>query len=146
MKGLTITPLKRIEHPKGNIFHAIKKSSPGFQGFGEAYFSTIIKGETKGWKRHNRMTLNLVVPVGSVRFCCREYTDGVLGDHEVVDISSNNYVRLTIDPRLWVAFHGLSEGTNLILNVADLEHDPDEQESLPLSSLDFPWPQGEDKK
>jgi dTDP-4-dehydrorhamnose 3,5-epimerase len=146
MKGVTITPLKRIEHPKGDIFHAMKKSSPGFYGFGEAYFSTIVRGETKGWKRHNRMTLNLVIPVGSVRFCCREYVDGVQGNHETIDLSRDNYARLTVAPGLWVAFHGLSEGTNLILNMADLEHDPDEQESLPLEALDFPSPNSKDQK
>ena len=68
IKGLFLTPLKIIYHPNGNIFHGIKRSDNGFSGFGEAYFSTIKGGQIKGWKRHTRMTLNLVVPLGKVIF------------------------------------------------------------------------------
>ena len=51
MDGITLTPLKQIFNPKGNIFHALKKSDIGFNGFGEAYFSTINQNEIKGWKK-----------------------------------------------------------------------------------------------
>ena len=61
MDGLILTPMKQIHHPKGNIFHAMKKSDLGYNGFGEAYFSTINKGDVKGWKKHTKMTLNLLV-------------------------------------------------------------------------------------
>ena len=63
MDGVILTPLKQIYNSKGDIFHAMKKSDKGFNGFGEAYFSTILKGEIKGWKKHTRMTLNIIVPV-----------------------------------------------------------------------------------
>ena len=68
MDGVILTPLKQIPHQKGDIFHAMKKSDIGFDGFGEAYFSTINKGEIKGWKKHTKMTLNLIVPVGEIEF------------------------------------------------------------------------------
>ena len=41
VEGVLLTPLKRIHHPKGDVFHGMKKSDAGFSGFGEAYFSTI---------------------------------------------------------------------------------------------------------
>ena len=41
MDGVIISTLKQIHHPKGDIFHVIKKSDVGFSGFGEAYFSII---------------------------------------------------------------------------------------------------------
>ena len=47
MDGIILTPLKRINHPKGDIFHAMKKTDLGFEGFGEAYFSTINEIEPK---------------------------------------------------------------------------------------------------
>ena len=68
MDGVIISPLKKIHHPKGDIFHAIKKSDVGFFGFGEAYFSTVNQGDIKGWKKHKEMILNLVVPVGEIEF------------------------------------------------------------------------------
>ena len=66
--GVILTPLKKILHPKGDIFHGMKKDDNGYVGFGEAYFSTINNGEIKGWNKHKRMTLNLVVPMGEVTF------------------------------------------------------------------------------
>ena len=64
IEGVILTPLNKICHPKGDVFHGMKKSDVGFVGFGEAYFSTVNYTEIKGWNRHKRMTLNLVVPVG----------------------------------------------------------------------------------
>ena len=66
MDGITLTPLRRIENPKGDIFHAMKASDTGFSGFGEAYFSTVNKSDIKGWKKHTKMTLNLIVVMGEV--------------------------------------------------------------------------------
>ena len=68
MDGIILTPLKQIHHPKGDIYHAMKKSDIGFENFGEAYFSTIIKNDIKGWKKHTKMTLNLIVPSGEIEF------------------------------------------------------------------------------
>ena len=66
MEGVTVHPLKHIVVPKGDIYHALKSTDEGYVGFGEAYFSQIEHGAAKGWKRHTRMTLILVVPVGAV--------------------------------------------------------------------------------
>ncbi|MFW5625378.1 MAG: dTDP-4-dehydrorhamnose 3,5-epimerase, partial [Campylobacter hyointestinalis] len=66
MDGVILTPLKQIYNPKGNIFHAMKNSDIGYLGFGEAYFSTIDQNKIKGWKKHTKMTLNLIVPIGEI--------------------------------------------------------------------------------
>ena len=68
IKGVEVSHLKIIDTPGGNVMHAMKKSSLGYVGFGEAYFSQIHKGAIKGWKRHSQMTLNIIVPIGSIRF------------------------------------------------------------------------------
>ena len=68
MDGIILTPLNQIHHPKGDIYHAMKKSDDGFDGFGEAYFSTVHKNDIKGWKKHRDMTLNLLVPIGEIKF------------------------------------------------------------------------------
>ena len=54
--NLSIIPLK-----KGNVFHALKTTESDFQGFGEAYFSTVNFNDIKAWKKHKKMTLNIVV-------------------------------------------------------------------------------------
>ena len=68
MEGVILTPLKQIQHSKGNIFHGMKSGDIGYSGFGEAYFSTVESNAIKGWKLHREMVLNLVVPKGAIRF------------------------------------------------------------------------------
>jgi dTDP-4-dehydrorhamnose 3,5-epimerase len=133
-----LTPLKRVSLEAGDVMHALKASQAGFRGFGEAYFTTIVEHAIKGWKRHRRMTLNLVVPVGHVRFVVSEPEIGATHYH-VVELGPDNYQRLTLPPAHWFAFQGRSATTSLILNIADIEHDPDEGEQRPLSDFGFDW-------
>jgi len=134
MDGIKLNDLKIISHPKGNILHAIKSSSNGFENFGEAYFSTINFKEIKGWKSHTKMTLNFIVPAGKVKFVIY---DGLNFFSETLSV--NNYKRLTIKPNLWVAFQGISKQTNLVLNIASIEHDPDEAINLELTEIPYDW-------
>ncbi len=134
MDGVKLTSLKVIPNLKGDIFHAIKSSSDGFFKFGEAYFSEIKFNEIKGWKMHKEMVLNLVVAIGEVQF--------VIFDGKsffTITLSKNNYQRLTIQPNLWVAFKGLSNSTNLILNIASIEHDPQESLNKELFEIKYDW-------
>ena len=39
-----------------------------FNHFKESYFSTVNGDVIKPWKKHNKMTLNLVVPLGEIKF------------------------------------------------------------------------------
>ncbi len=135
MDGIKLTPLKQIFNPKGDVFHAMKKSDEGFVQFGEAYFSTIQKGETKGWKKHTEMTLNLVVPIGEIEFTV--YNEG-LKEFFNVKLSQKNYQRLTVQPNMWVAFRGLGE-ENMLLNLASMEHDPKEAVNIDLTEIDYEW-------
>ena len=135
MDGITITPLKQIHNQKGDVYHAMKKSDVGFIDFGEAYFSTIYKGNVKGWKKHTEMTLNLVVPVGSIEFVLYNETDK---EFYSVILSQQNYQRLTVSPGLWMAFRGLDEN-NMLLNLASIEHNPKEAISVELEKIFYDW-------
>jgi dTDP-4-dehydrorhamnose 3,5-epimerase len=139
--GAMLTPLKSIFHPKGDVFHAMKASDPGFAGFGEAYFSTVNHGDIKGWKKHRRMTLNLVVPIGEIWFALHDDRDGSPARNSFFDVSlsKENYQRLTVPPGVWLGFKGLGKQLNLLLNLADLEHDPAEVKILPLDHIPFDW-------
>ena len=74
IEGVILTPLKQIVNPKGDLYHAMKQSDNGYKSFGEAYFSTVIKDEIKGWKKHTVMVLNLIVPIGAVEFIIYDRT------------------------------------------------------------------------
>ena len=133
MDGVTLTPLKQITHPKGDIFHAMKASDDGFFGFGEAYFSTVNQGEVKGWKKHTEMTLNLVVVTGEIKFVV--YDDNSFYS---VKLSKNNYQRLTVEPGLWLAFRGISV-ENMLLNLASIEHNTNECKNVDMYSFNYDW-------
>ena len=133
MDGVILTPLKQIHSLKGDVFHAMKKSDEGFFGFGEAYFSTINTGEIKGWKKHVEMTLNLIVIKGEIEF--------VVYDEDSfysVKLSKNNYQRLTVKPGLWLAFRGCSV-ESILLNLANIEHNLNESESIDLHDIAYDW-------
>lgn len=132
-----LTPLRRIATPKGDVLHGMKAGDPGFAGFGEAYFTQIEAGATKGWKRHFAMTLNLVCPHGAVRVGVRDGTTMVL-DTVLSPDSAETYHRLTVPPTYWVAFHGAAGETSMLLNLASLKHDPQEAETIGLEN--FAWP------
>jgi dTDP-4-dehydrorhamnose 3,5-epimerase len=139
LKGVLITPLRIIPTPKGDVLHALKASDPGFAGFGEAYFSSVLPGVTKGWKRHRRMTLNLVVPVGRIRFVLHDDRSGEFQDVVLSPESAGTYCRLTVEPSLWLAFRGEADRISILMNLASLPHDPDEAENCPLEAIAWRW-------
>ena len=136
IKGVFLTKLKKISHPSGNVFHGIKKSDLGFNGFGEAYFSTINYKNIKAWKKHTKMTLNLIVPVGEIKFVLFDEKENKFLK---IKLSVSNYQRLTIPPNIWMGFEGRKQGLNLLLNLADMEHDPDEIIRLELDKIKYKW-------
>lgn len=135
MDGVILTSLKQIYNPKGNIFHAMKNSDIGYSGFGEAYFSTIDQNKIKGWKKHIKMTLNLIVPIGEIEFIIYNEKNK---DFFSVKLSKNNYQRLTVSPNLWMAFRGIGE-YNMLLNLASIEHDPNEAVNVDLDEIQYDW-------
>jgi dTDP-4-dehydrorhamnose 3,5-epimerase len=140
LEGMIITPLKRIETPKGDVFHALKNSDNGYDGFGEAYFSTVNQGEIKGWKKHIVMVLNLIVPLGAIRFVAYDERESsqTCGDFYEIEISSTNYSRLTFPPGIWLAFQGRS-ANNMLLNIASIEHEPSEAINMNIEDLKYSW-------
>jgi len=135
VEDIRITPLRRIAVEGGDVLHAMKCTDPGYVDFGEAYFSMIEHGTVKAWKRHTRMTLNLVVPTGQVRFV---FVDEAGAQREIV-IGEEHYVRLTVPPGLWFGFQGVASSGSLLLNVADIPHDPDEVERKGVEEIRFGW-------
>jgi len=139
IKDVLITKLDIIDTPGGSVMHAIRESSVGFVGFGEAYFSQVDKGAVKAWKCHKKMTLNLIVPVGEVRFVLFDDREISNVQFQEIIISKNNYSRLTVPPMIWVGFQGLSDGGSMLLNIADIEHDPNEVDRKEIDKINYDW-------
>jgi len=132
---ILVTPLKRITTEGGDVLHAIKISDPGFEDFGEAYFSLIENGAIKAWKKHIKMTLNLIVPIGKVKFV---FTDNS-GNFRYEIIGEGRYSRLTVPPGIWFGFEGIFSPKSLVLNVADFQHDSQEIERKKIDEIIYKW-------
>ena len=79
------------------------------------------------------MTLNIIVVKGEIEF--------VVYDNKSffnVILSLNNFQRLTVGSGLWLAFRGLSSD-NMLLNLANIEHDPKESENKDLKDFPYDW-------
>lgn len=137
VEQILVTPLRRIHLSGGDVLHGMKRDDPGFIDFGEAYFSIIEAGAIKAWKRHLRMTLNFVVPVGSVQFVFVNELGS--SREEVIGMEVGRYVRLTVPPGIWFGFKGLFAPSSMLMNVADIPHDPAEIERKGLEDIAFDW-------
>ena len=140
IEGIQLYPMKQITNPKGDLYHVLHATDAGYAGFGEAYFSYIKEGVVKGWKRHNRITLNIVVPVGEIKFVV--YDDRkdspTRGQYEEFILSPTaNYKRLTVPPGLWLAFVGLGKGQSLLLDIIPEVHDEHEASRLELDKIPY---------
>ena len=136
-----LVSLPPIPTSGGEVLRALRSTDDDFVGFGEAYCSTVGRGVVRAWKQHQRMTSNLVVPHGRVRFVFHTPDSG--SEFLVHEIGEGNYGRLTVPSGIWFGFQGLGEPHSIVLNVADLVHDPDECLTKERDTIPFDWPESE---
>ena len=129
---IKVVPLKTFKIESGNVMHALKASEKEFNGFQEAYFSMIKKDKIKAWKKHLKMTMNLIVPIGSVMFA---FYDEKGENFKTIEIGEKNYSRITVPPKIWFGFIGKSNQDSLILNISNIIHDEKEIERKPIEFL-----------
>ena len=134
MSKIKIKKLKKFKLEDGDVYHALKASESEYYGFKEAYFSTIKNNKIKAWKRHYKMTMNLIVPIGKEQFVFYDENKNLLKN---LMIGEENYSRITVPPMIWFGFKGVSLDTSYILNISNEIHDPLEVELKPLTFLNF---------
>ena len=136
LEDILLTPLKTINTDGGNVRHVIKTTDKNFKGFGEAYFSNINSGSIKAWKRHNKMSMNLVVPLGSVKFVFYDDEQSLVLEKE---IGEKNYSLITVPPGIWFGFMGIGSSDSIVLNIANIIHDPEEVSRVNQSEIKYNW-------
>ena len=144
ISGVVITELRQIADARGAVLHMAQAGADDGLLIGECYFSEILPGVVKAWKRHRVQTQRLAVPVGRVRFVVfddRESstTRGTIDSFELG--RPDAYVRLQVPPGLWYGFACLGDTPALLANCPDQRHDPAETETQPLdaSLIPFDW-------
>lgn len=141
IQGVEIIPLRQIPDDKGMVMHMLRSDSPYFTKFGEIYFSVVKFKKIKAWKRHKLMTQNFAVPVGRINVVLFDDrpdspTRGLVQE---VRLGQSEFSLLKIPPMLWYGFTGLTEEDSLIVNCADLPHDPLESERIDAGSSQIPY-------
>jgi dTDP-4-dehydrorhamnose 3,5-epimerase len=128
--GVTVTPLRRIPDERGAVFHMLREDSPGFERFGEIYFSMVYPGAIKAWHLHREMTLNYAVPVGMIKLVCYDDREGssTRGNLLELHVGELNYALVTIPPFVWNGFKGEGTEPALVANCSTVPHRPDEIE------------------
>jgi len=133
LKKIKEIKLKKFVLKKGNVLRALKKKDKFFYGFEEVYFSMIKKNQVKGWKKHNKMKMNLIVPIGKVEF--KFYSEKENKFRKII-IGEKNYRRIFVPEGIWFAFKGHNK-INLIMNISNKIHSKKEVSTKKLKELKF---------
>lgn len=142
IEGLTLTGLRQIGDERGAVLHMLRCDDPEFTRFGECYFSEVLPGAVKAWKRHRSQTQNLAVPVGRILMVIFDDRESSLtgGRVQVLELGRPDaYARLQIPPGLWYGFGCISDTPALLANCTDLPHDPGESERRPADDPLIPY-------
>lgn len=141
IEGLVIQVLQQIIDDRGKVMHMLRNDSPLFTKFGEIYFSVVNPGVVKAWKRHLKMTQNLVVPIGRIKLVLYDSRQNSTSyrNIKVLQIGEDNYCLVKIPPLLWYGFQNISPYPSLIVNCADIPHDPAEVEQLDYVDKRIPY-------
>jgi dTDP-4-dehydrorhamnose 3,5-epimerase len=143
IQGVKTFPLKQISLDKGDVWHGLKNTDDGYKGFGEVYFSNVVPGQIKGWKKHTETTLNLVVLKGEIEFVFfddRKESE-TYGTFYSVTASENKekYNRICVSPGIWMAFRCISKEQALLMDVIDQPHSDNESERKNLEEINYNW-------
>ena len=140
--GVLVTGLRQIVDERGAVLHHMRCDAPEFTAFGESYFSEMIPGAVKAWKRHNGQIQHVAVPVGRVRYVIYDDREASpsRGGLDVIELGRpDDYLRLCIPNGLWYGFTCLSQTPALIANCADRPHDPLDQDLRPENDTRIPY-------
>lgn len=131
IQDVLITELRQIEDRRGAVLHMLRNDSSGYNGFGECYFSEILPGAIKAWKRHRQQTQNFAVPIGRIKLVVFDGREKSTSRGELMELElgrPDRYLRITIPPDIWYGFICISSTTALLVNCADIPHCPEESE------------------
>jgi dTDP-4-dehydrorhamnose 3,5-epimerase len=140
--GVALQDLGVIPAEGGPVLHMLRTDWPLFTGFGELYFSELLPGAVKAWKRHARQTQHLAVPVGRLKIAvydARPASDSFGRVREYILGRPDCYRLLRIPPGLWYGFAAIGPETALICNCADLPHDPADADRKARDAPDIPY-------
>lgn len=142
ISGVTFTELRQVSDERGALLHMLRCDAAEFSRFGECYFSEVLPGAIKAWKRHRMQTQNLAVPVGRIRMVIYDNREGSVTRGQLQELQLGRpdaYLRVQIPPGLWYGFACIGDAPALLANCTDFPHDPIESEQCPPNPPIIPY-------
>ena len=144
--GVLTLPLRIIPTDGGPVLHLLRGATPLMprfpDGLGEIYFSEVLPGHVKAWKRHFRQNQLFAVPRGLLRLALYDDREAspTRGALQVLTLGRpDNYNLLRIPAGIWHGFAALGGEAALLCNCADMPHDPAESERRPVDTPEIPY-------
>jgi dTDP-4-dehydrorhamnose 3,5-epimerase len=142
IEGVTSVVLREIADERGTVLHMLRCDDADFTQFGECYFSEVLPGSIKAWKRHRMQTQNLAAPIGRIRLVIFDdrLDSATKGKVLVKEIGRPDaYVRVKIPPGLWYGFSCIGRVPALLVNCADLPHELSESDRKAAFDISIPY-------
>lgn len=135
LSDIRVIEIPKIFVPEGDVLRILKVGDDGFSSFGEAYFSFVNPNQIKAWKRHSKMQMNIVVPIGKIRFI---FTIDKI-NFRMIECGENMYRRITIPPGVWFGIQEIAGQVSVVLNIANIPHSSVEVERLGKNEIKYNW-------
>ena len=113
---------------RGDLLKYLDKKNIFFKNFGEIYFNEIKKDKLKGWIYHKKYICLMTVPYGKIEL---RYKKKINSKFKKFIISKNNYFLVSIPPKTWFSFKGISS-LSIIVNTINGIHKDNETLRLPI--------------
>ena len=123
-----------VWNENGIILKILNNKQSNLKFYKDAYFSFVKFNKIKGWKKHTKMTMTLVVPVGKVQFVFYDESK-----FRSIIIGDNRFSKIIVPPNIWFAFKGISKGKNLVFNLANLKHNDKEIVRKRKNEIKYNW-------
>jgi dTDP-4-dehydrorhamnose 3,5-epimerase len=146
IEGVIITPLQIFKDDRGSVFKMINSDEKTFDSFGENYISMCNPGVLKGWKYHYKVNQNMVCPIGNFEMVIYDSREAspTYRNIQKINFGENNYLRITLPPKIWYSFKNRGTSSAYIVNCVNLPHSPDESIVEPIVSKIIPFNWDED--
>tara|TARA_B100001175_G_C19152928_1_gene469094 strand:+ start:215 stop:619 length:405 start_codon:yes stop_codon:yes gene_type:complete len=117
--------IKVFKDKRGQVIKMINRKDKFFKKFGEIYFSTILPGKIKAWRKHKKNTCNLMLLKGNVVI-------KLIKNNKIITIKLTERKKklLRINRNIWFGIKNIGKVEGIIVNLIDNIHNDNEVERL----------------
>lgn len=117
--------IKVFKDKRGQVIKMINRKDKFFKKFGEIYFSTILPGKIKAWRKHKKNTCNLMLLKGNVVI-------KLIKNNKIITIKLTERKKklLRINSNIWFGIKNIGKVEGIIVNLIDNIHNDNEVERL----------------